>query len=120
VNQVWNGNSCDCVSGYGLSAGVCRQCPVGSVNINNNCVCTDGNQFLAVDKWQCLACYLNSIPTADKTGCVCKLGFVPKDGACVPDCRDPEVLSVITGQCECKSGYTKNTNGKCETKCGPG
>lgn len=63
---------------------------------------------------------MNSLPTPDKTGCVCKLGFVPKDGACVPDCKDPEVLNVLTGVCDCKAAYVKAASGKCEPRCAAG
>lgn len=120
ANEVYDGKGCNCVAGYGKNTGACRQCPAGASVVNNICVCTDVNQFLAVDKWTCFACYLNSLPTADKTGCACKSGFVPKDGACVPDCRDPEVLDVLSGKCECKSGFSRATNGRCETKCAAG
>ena len=43
LNEVWNGVSCDCVSGYVRYNGICRACPSDSVPSSDlsTCVCNN-------------------------------------------------------------------------------
>ena len=73
-------NDCACNAGYNLVNDVCEPCPVGHFkNIPSNfesCLqCADNFFSSSLGSVECLPCQNNTVSTADRSGCLCDLGF---------------------------------------------
>lgn len=130
TNQVYNFNSgkCDCAVGYYIINGICSQCeaeetyneysqscnrvPCKGINevfseSTQTCICS--SRYIRI-RGVCTNCNPGQYYDSYSGRCLCKPGYIEKNGFCNPTC--PTNSTYINGKCICENGLAV-VNGQC-------
>jgi proprotein convertase subtilisin/kexin type 5 len=137
ANEIFNGTSCVCASGFTLINGVCDKCPVGSYfdetlkkcvvqptcplgaewnQAKLQCQCTQAGVYLI--NGTCKSCDANAAWNGSR--CVCRTGFFLINGKDCLTCDLNSFYNSTLQDCVCNRGFygDRNLCQKCDATCG--